>query len=576
MEADQAESFDHLFSKAETYFNNYVQVLRSYGIEPNPEMRLLHSKGFHNYYDLNDGQIYMALPGMRGGSAQLYLLFVKSTFGLQSNEDVLEMFDLLLPRIVAHEMGHSLRHRYDQFQRNNLWLEEQAANQLAMALVKRRMSPEQKRRIRVVLANAIAKLGERIDVKEIGLDSYRDVAHALNVTQQIDDSTLDNIELLRSIFTIETDELLRATGQLQDEVLQRLERRGEVIAELNEQYTKDAARYAYSHFSWMYYDFLSQQSDYVDEFGATRLGLKHKLLPEINANKMVDRIEIKALYCAYQSMKNISDTGKRFFLKRYRSCLLNRIEGSTLNVPSGQVENDLSELMEIWVEDKSDPLELLELVCPPELKELFPKRLSHDAETTILPTAKLLPTETDRRLWKHFTTGESDEEITNTLERLEILDRIPMLRPLSAELQLSLVHRMYVLKLDSGEPVLWQGERNSDIFILSEGLLEILLEEGGRSRPRHIGVIKPGSLFGEYSFITNEPAGATVRAVRSSKCYVFKGSDLKPMTYRHPAVLVQFAASLADKLNRANQATATHESDMTIVVPAPEGRLANI
>jgi CRP-like cAMP-binding protein len=151
-----------------------------------------------------------------------------------------------------------------------------------------------------------------------------------------------------------------------------------------------------------------------------------------------------------------------------------------------------------------------------------------------------------------------------------------MLRPLSAELQLSLVHRMYVLKLDSGEPVLWQGERNSDIFILSEGLLEILLEEGGRSRPRHIGVIKPGSLFGEYSFITNEPAGATVRAVRSSKCYVFKGSDLKPMTYRHPAVLVQFAASLADKLNRANQATATHESDMTIVVPAPEGRLANI
>lgn len=575
-EAEETEAFDNLFTKAEMYFSSFVQTLHSYGIEPDPEMGLLRSKGLHNYYDLNDGQIYMALPSLRGGVGRLYLLFLKSQFGTDSNQDILEMFDLLLPRIVAHEMGHSLRHRYTQFQKDNLWLEEQAANQLAMALVKRGLSPERKRRIRAVLANAVAKLGEKIEAKDIGLDSYRDIIHALNVTQQIDDSTLDNIELLKSIFAVDAEELLRTSGKLPEDVLQRLGQRGEVIAEMNEQYTKDAARYAYSHFSWMYYDFLSQKSDYVDEFAVTRLGLKNKLLPEINAEKVWDRIEIKALYRAYQGVKNSSELAKRFFMKRYRTSLLNRIEDTKLNVPMGDAGTDLSELMEIWNEEKADPLELLELVCPPELKEVFPKHLTHDAETITLPTAKFLPTETDRRLWKYFTTGESDEEVANTIERLEVLDQIAMLRPLSAELQLSLVHRMYVLKLDSSEPILWQGERNSDIFILADGMLEILLDAEDKQRARHIGLIKPGSLFGEYSFITNEPAAATVRAIRPSKCFVFKGADLKPMTYRHPAVLVQFAASLADKLNRTNRTMATHENDMTMIMPLQDSGQINI
>ncbi|MEP6894876.1 MAG: hypothetical protein ABI986_04640, partial [Chloroflexota bacterium] len=306
-EAEQAQAFDDLFLRAQMYFEDSLHVLRSYGIEPDPQMRLHRAKGMNNYYSLTDGQIYVALPSMHGGLGKFYLLFLKSMFSTGSNDVILEIFELLLPRIVAHELGHSLRHRYGQFQQDNLWQEEQAANQLAMALIKRQMSPEKKRKMRAVLANAIAKLGEKIDAKEIGLDSYRDIVHALNVTQQIDDNTLANIELLRSVFSVGTEELLRASGQLPDEVLQRLEQRDEVIAVLNDQYTKDAARYAYSHFSWMYFDFLSQQSNYVDEFGVMHLGLKDKLLPEIDAAYVCDRIEIQALHRAYESVKDLSE-----------------------------------------------------------------------------------------------------------------------------------------------------------------------------------------------------------------------------------------------------------------------------
>ncbi len=570
-EAAEAKAFEDLFATAQSCFDGYLEVLHSYGIKTNPDMRLHRSKGMNSYYNLEDGQIYLALPSMQGGLARLQLLLVKSMFGTESNGDILELFQLLLPRIVAHELGHALRHQYDQFQKDNLWLEEQAANQLAMALIKRHMSPEQKARVRSVLADAIAKLGQKIESKDIALDSYRNILQALDVTKQITDGTLENIEMIGTVFTIDTEDLLRASGQLPVDVLERIDQRDDVINELNEQYTKEAARYTYSHFGWMYYDFLSRQSEYVDEFAVTRLNLTQKLLPEIDASKVLDRVEIQALFRAYQIAAKHSEAAKRYFYKRYRVSLLRRMEATTLDVPGGRVENDLTQLMEMWDEGKPDPLEYLTLICPDELKGLFPKPLAASAETMSILPGRFMPTATDKRFWQYCSTNVMDEELSNTLERLEMLDRIPMLRPLPAELLLWLVHRMYELKLDSNEPVMWAGEKNADIFILKQGLLEISATVEGKMGTEHVGMLGPGEMFGELSFMTNEVASATIRAVRPSVCYVFKGTDLKPMTYNHPAVLVQISLSLAEKLARMNQVVAAQATGATVFMPRGAG-----
>jgi CRP-like cAMP-binding protein len=125
---------------------------------------------------------------------------------------------------------------------------------------------------------------------------------------------------------------------------------------------------------------------------------------------------------------------------------------------------------------------------------------------------------------------------------------------------------MYRLILDSGEPVLWMGEKNTDLFILTDGLLEILINEPDNSEGTHVGMVQPGTLFGEYSFITSEASSATVRAVRPSECYVFKGEDLRPMTFSHPTVLAQMAESLAQKLSQVNQLLAGKRSGNTTVL----------
>lgn len=530
-------------------------------------MELRRSQGMNSYYYLNDGNIYLALPSLKGGVGRLYLMFLKSMLDIESNEEFLEILHILLPRLIAHELGHSLRHRYNMFQRENLWLEEQVANQIAMALIKRRMPPRDKQRMRIVLVDAIAKLGEKMEAKDIAIDSYRNLSQALNVTQQIGDSTLDNIELLGRVFSIDTEDLLRASGQLPEQVLERLEQREEVIDDMNEEYTKDSARYLYYHLGWLYFDLLSRQTDYVDEIAVTRLGLEHKLLAEIDSSAILDKVEIESLFRAYQIIGVKSGLGKRFFYKRYRTTLLRRLETTNLKVPGGKVESDLTQLMEVWDDSQSDPLDYLELISSDDLKMLFPNVLRKNEGTKSYSPEKFLPTETDKKLFRFFTTGETDEATANTVERLEILDQIPLLKPLPADLQLWLIHRMYLFKVDSGEPILWEGEKNSDIFILLEGLLEIIILGDVNEKPKHVGLIKPGSMFGEFSFITNELGTASVRSVRPSRCYVFKGADLKPMTLNHPGVLVQMARSLADKLDVMNQLVASQDTNKTIRLP---------
>lgn len=58
----EENAFEQLFETAQGYFHEFMRVLRSYGIEPDPDMKLHRSKGMNSYYYLTDGQIYLALP----------------------------------------------------------------------------------------------------------------------------------------------------------------------------------------------------------------------------------------------------------------------------------------------------------------------------------------------------------------------------------------------------------------------------------------------------------------------------------------------------------------------------------
>jgi CRP-like cAMP-binding protein len=204
-----------------------------------------------------------------------------------------------------------------------------------------------------------------------------------------------------------------------------------------------------------------------------------------------------------------------------------------------------------WSEQEADTLNYLAHLAPPALRTLFPHTIADQLDPD-LDLRVDLPTDTDRRLWRHLTLGQPDRGVANTLQRLELLDRTDLYRSLPADVMLELVHNLCRIKLASNETIIWQGELNDDVYILIEGRLQVFVRQNGHDV--HVNDIEPGEMFGEVAFFTEEPRNATARAVEPSECFVLKDSDLQLFAYKHPAVLMQMAAVLAKRLTQLYQA----------------------
>lgn len=538
-----------LFAYAQLCFNNFLEEFAHYGMEADPGLELRQGSGMLCYYDMKDRQIYMALPNLSDPVGKLHMLFLRSLLKVESQADLWQFFYLFIPHVIAHELAHHYRHRYGKFT-DNLWFEEQVANQLAVAATKHRLTPEEKEFARKGLPRAIEGLAARMESKNIAADSYHNILYALNVSGQIGDAALENIEMVQKIFAVKPEDLLKGTGQLSPEMLQRLEQRDDIIDSIKDQYASDAIRYMYYHIGWLYLALMGRETQYVEEFARVHLNRQVELLPLIGAPEP-DPPEktLQACFKAYRDTLPLSEAGSRYFYKRYRSLLLARLQSAVALAPAqrDQLRREAKALLEIWRgrEKESDSLIYLAHLAPPGLRRLFPHEIGDhlDPELSLL---RDLPTTTDLRLWRHICLQGIDPGAANTLNRLTLLDRADIFRPLPAEVMLELTRTLCWMRLDTGEIAIWEGELNDDVYLLVDGELEACVLRDGRFQ--RFDSIRPGEVFGEMAFFTREPRNATIRAVRPSACFVLKGSDLRLFAFKHPSILMQMAGVLARRL----------------------------
>ncbi|MCP4627743.1 MAG: hypothetical protein GY850_30125, partial [bacterium] len=223
------------FKVGQKCFAFFIKEFESYGIQADPAMELRRGTGMLCSYNLEDGHIYLSVPDMNSPVGKLQALLLRSLLGCESDEDLLRFLWLFIPQVIAHELAHHFRHRYGLFS-DSLWHEEQVANQLAIAVVKHRLSPGKKEYARQFLRRAIDSLSEKMEAKNIAVDSYYSVLHSLNVSGQITDADFENIELLQTLFSVEPEQLLEGSGQLSPEFDQRLEKRDDIIEDIDQQY----------------------------------------------------------------------------------------------------------------------------------------------------------------------------------------------------------------------------------------------------------------------------------------------------------------------------------------------------
>ena len=542
---DQSPIID-LFALGQQHFKRFIQEFASYGLEADPGLELRQGKGVLCYYSLEERHIYLSVPDFSQPVGKLQALFLRTLLGCETNEEMFRFLNLFIPHIVAHELAHHYRHRYGLFG-DSLWQEEQIANKLAVAVIKHRLSPEEKAFARNFLQRAIETLSAKIEEKNIAIDSYHSVLHALDASGQVGRADFENIELIQAAFGISSEELLRSSGQLSDELLQRLEERDDLIDQIDEQYASDQIRYIYYHVGWLYLDLTSRETEYIDEFAQNYLNLKIDLLPLIEELTYPDDRAIQACYQAHRDAQTLSATADRYFYKRYRSLLLTRLKSIELQVAAqnDRLKREASLILENWSGGKSDTLDYLSQLAPPDLRPLFPHLISEQSSLPVnLPDD--LPTESDQRLWQWVMQQSDDQAAANTLHRLELLDQTDIYRALPAELLVKLAHRLCQVKFAPDETVIWQNERNDDVYILVDGKLDVFVTQ--HNQPQKVGEIHAGEIFGEIAFFTQYPRYATVRAAQPSRCLVLTDYDLQLFAYEHPTILMQMAGVMANRL----------------------------
>lgn len=535
-----------LFQLGQKYFNAFIKEFASYGLEADPGIELRRGSGMLCYYDLEERHIYLSVPDLSQPTGKLQALFLGSMLGSENSEELIRFLHMFIPRVIVHELAHHYRHRYGLFS-DNLWEEEQIANKLAVAVFKHRLSPPEKAFAKKFLRRAIKALSARMEAENIAVDSYYSMLHTLNVSGQIGVADFENVELMHALFAVEPEEMLKASGQLSADLMQRLDQRDELIEDINDQYASDQIRYIYYHVGWLYLDLTSRETEYIQEFSRAYLNLTQELLPVIPPPAVAPEMEaIQACYQAYRQTMLRSRSAGRYFYKRYRSLLLDRLQ--TIELPSPTQTERLRKVaplvLENWEEEETDTLNYLSQLVPPPLRLLFPHHIDNHMETEKEPPP--LPTDTDARLWEHVMYRTEDKAAAQTLYRLSMLDQSDIYRPLPVELLLELIHQFYFVKYETDEPIIWEEERNDDVYFLMKGKLKVSIKrEGAESQ---IGTINPGEIFGEMAFFTEAPRSATIRAIEPSQCLVLKNFDLQLFAFKHPAMLMQMARVLAHRL----------------------------
>ena len=110
-------------------------------------------------------------------------------------------------------------------------------------------------------------------------------------------------------------------------------------------------------------------------------------------------------------------------------------------------------------------------------------------------------------------------------------------------------------RLSKGEILAKQGEIGHELFIISEGLVEVIVRD--QSIPRVIINLGAGQIIGEMSLVDRGPRSATVKAIQDpTLVQVIQHDDFNSLCQKNPKigykVMQNLAADLSFKLRHSN------------------------
>lgn len=156
-----------------------------------------------------------------------------------------------------------------------------------------------------------------------------------------------------------------------------------------------------------------------------------------------------------------------------------------------------------------------------------------------------IPAPRRRVQWERPPRPEGERSRLGTPRRLEALERVDLLAPLSSGARQRLAELSRTERYGVGELVVRQGDEGGDWFIVLSGEVSVEVEQGSDSL--RVALLGSGEFFGEMSLMTGEPRTATVRVTQECELLAVGRSAFQTALSDEPEVLAQISEVLAQR-----------------------------
>ena len=165
-----------------------------------------------------------------------------------------------------------------------------------------------------------------------------------------------------------------------------------------------------------------------------------------------------------------------------------------------------------------------------------------------------------------FTAEMPTRQLDTRRNRQQIVARVDLFTDLVESELATLAQSVREVRMPRGSDVVRAGEQGDSMYILVEGLLDVLVHNDGNEVL--VGHIRAGEFFGEMSLLTGEPRSATVRCATEIVAFEVRKTDLEPLLIARTALAHTITEKVAERRLRsqrrlaeaANQAPSAEET----------------
>jgi len=143
-----------------------------------------------------------------------------------------------------------------------------------------------------------------------------------------------------------------------------------------------------------------------------------------------------------------------------------------------------------------------------------------------------------------FSVAPEGPEQTRELTRTELLKRIEIFAVMGEQPLARIAQAMRKKVFGEKEFIVSQGEAGSSLFVVEEGLVNVLVKDG-KGKNKWVAHIQPGGFFGEMALLTGEPRTASVQAGTEVICYEIDKEIIMPVFQENPQLLERISEKMA-------------------------------